>query len=114
ATNKHVVALGCGLFAWFFFVLLYDGAALSLAGWITGSLGGRVLFGSVFGNPADLIRVVTLSVAGTPNVLGAAGEAWIRFVGGTAAATVAAAAALLTWLIAPLVAAVTLIRARDL
>ena len=37
ATDKRVVALGVATFAWFFFVLLYDGAALSLAGWLTGS-----------------------------------------------------------------------------
>lgn len=114
ATEKRVVALGAAIFVWFFFVLLYDGAMLSLAGWITGSLGGRVLFGSVFGNPADLIRVVTLSVAGTPNVLGAAGDAWVRFLGGSTAATLAAIAALTAWVAVPLAAGIQLIRARDL
>src|SRR5580765_2985575 len=102
ATDKRVVALGAGTFVWCFFVLLYDGAALSLAGWLTGSVGGRVLFGSVFGNPADLIRVVALSVAGTPNVLGAAGEAWVRFLGGSIGATTAAATALVAWIVLPL------------
>ena len=114
ATEKRVVALGAAIFVWFFFVLLYDGAMLSLAGWITGSLGGRVLFGSVFGNPADLIRVVTLSVAGTPNVLGAAGDAWVRFLGGSTAATLAAIAALTAWVVVPLATGIQLIRARDL
>jgi ABC-type transport system involved in multi-copper enzyme maturation permease subunit len=114
ATDTRVVALGAGTFAWCFFVLLYDGAALSLAGWLTGSVGGRVLFGSVFGNPADLIRVVTLSVAGTPNVLGAAGDAWIRFLGGTSAAAAAAIVALTVWMIAPLAVGVRLMRTRDL
>jgi ABC-type transport system involved in multi-copper enzyme maturation permease subunit len=114
ATDKRVVALGVATFAWFFFVLLYDGAALSIAGWLTGALGGRVLFGSVFGNPADLIRVVTLSVAGTPNVLGAAGDAWIRFLGGTTAAAAAAIAALSVWMIAPLAVGVRLMSTRDL
>jgi len=114
ATEKRVVALGAAIFVWFFFVLLYDGVMLSLAGWITGSLGGRVLFGSVFGNPADLIRVATLSVAGTPNVLGAAGDAWVRFLGGSTAATVSAIAALTAWIVVPLAAGIQLIRARDL
>ena len=114
ATDKRVVALGVATFAWFFFVLLYDGAALSLAGWLAGSLGGRILFGSVFGNPADLIRVVVLSVAGTPNVLGAAGDAWVRFLGGAAGATAAAMIALAAWMIAPLLVGVRLINARDL
>ncbi len=112
--QRKTKAFGIALFVWFFFVLLYDGAMLSLAGWITGSLGGRVLFGSVFGNPADLIRVVTLSVAGTPNVLGAAGDAWVRFLGGSTAATLAAIAALTAWVAVPLAAGIQLIRARDL
>jgi ABC-type transport system involved in multi-copper enzyme maturation permease subunit len=114
ATDKRVTALGVGTFAWFFFVLLYDGAALSLAGWITGSIGGRVLFGSVFGNPADLIRVAMLSVSGTPNVLGAAGDAWTRFLGGAPQAVLAAAGALTAWTIAPLAVGVRLIAGRDL
>jgi len=114
AMDTRVAALGMGTFVWCFFVLLYDGAALSVAGWMTGSLGGRILLGSVFGNPADLIRVVTLSVAGTPNVLGAAGEAWTRFLGGTTVASVAAIAALTAWMTGPLVVAVCLIRGRDL
>jgi Cu-processing system permease protein len=114
ATDKRVVALGVATFAWFFFVLLYDGAALSLAGWLSGRIGGRLLFGSVFGNPTDLIRVVTLSVAGTPNVLGAAGDAWVRFLGGATGAALAAAAALIAWTIGPLLVGVRLIGARDL
>jgi Cu-processing system permease protein len=114
ATDKRVVALGVATFAWFFFVLLYDGAALSLAGWLSGRIGGRLLFGSVFGNPTDLIRVVTLSVAGTPNVLGAAGDAWVRFLGGATGAALAAAAALIAWTVGPLLVGVRLIGARDL
>ncbi|MBZ5556971.1 MAG: ABC transporter permease [Acidobacteriia bacterium] len=114
ATERRTVALGVGVFTWFFFVLLYDGAVLSLAGWMTGSAGGRLLFGSVFGNPADLVRVVTLSVAGTPNVLGAAGDAWIRFLGGPALAFAAATTGLAAWIVAPLAAATHLIARRDL
>jgi Cu-processing system permease protein len=114
ATDTRAIALGVATFTWCVFVLLYDGAALSLAGWLTGPVGGRVLFASVFGNPADLIRVVTLSIAGTPNVLGAAGDAWVRFLGGAAGAAGAAIAGVSLWLIAPLVAGVRLTNARDL
>jgi ABC-type transport system involved in multi-copper enzyme maturation permease subunit len=113
-TDRRVTALSIGTFAWFFFVLLYDGAALSLAGRLTGVLGGRVLFASVFANPADLIRVAMLSVAGTPNVLGAAGEAWMRFLGGATAAAAACAAVLAAWTVAPLAIAARAINARDL
>jgi Cu-processing system permease protein len=113
ATDKRVMALGVGIFAWFMCVLLYDGAALSMAGWLSGSLGGRILFASIFFNPADLVRVAMLQLAGTPHVLGAAGEAWRRFLGGDAAAAVIAAAALIVWTVAPLEGAVLVMRRRD-
>ena len=109
-----MTALGTGIFAWFVFVLLYDGAALSLAGWLTGSTGGRVLFVSVFGNPTDVIRVAMLLVAGTPHVLGAAGEAWLRFLGGAIPAALMAVGALAMWTVAPLAVAVGIIGRRDL
>lgn len=102
------------MFAWFFFVLLYDGAMLLLAGWLSGPRGGRILFASVFGNPVDLIRIAILTGAGTPNVLGAAGDAWVRFLGGAAATTAAAVTGMVAWSIAPLAIAFRLIRNRDL
>lgn len=114
ATDKRAAALGIGTFVWFFFVLLYDAAALSLAAWVGGSRGGRLLFGSIFCNPADLVRVAMLSVSGTPNVLGAAGDAWVRFLGGTVTTALVAAGSLALWAAAPLAVAVRSIGQRDL
>jgi Cu-processing system permease protein len=114
ATTRRATALSIGTFVWFLFVLLYDGAALSVAGWLNGPVGARILFASVFANPADLVRVVVLSVSGTPNVLGAAGEAWLRFLGGAARAGSLLTVALAVWTIAPLAIGVHTIRARDL
>jgi Cu-processing system permease protein len=114
ATEKRITALGAATFAWFVFVLLYDGIALSVAGWITGSIGGRILFVSVFGNPADLVRIAMLQVAGTAHVLGATGEAWTRFLGGDFQAAAITIAALSTWLLAPLAIGISALRTRDL
>jgi Cu-processing system permease protein len=113
-TDKRIAALGAATFAWFFFVLLYDGVALSAAGWMTGSIGGRVLFISVFGNPTDLVRIAMLRVAGTANVLGAAGEAWTRFLGGDLRAAAITTLALAAWIAAPLAIGISALRARDL
>jgi Cu-processing system permease protein len=114
ATERRVTALGIGIFVWFFFVLLYDGAMLATAGWLTGRTGGRLLFASVFGNPVDLVRIVTLAWAGSPNVLGAAGDAWMRFLGGDAGAAACAIAAVALWIAAPLGVGARLIARRDL
>ena len=114
AARSRTAALGTATFLWFIFVLLYDGVALSLAGSLTGSLGGRILFVSVFGNPVGVIRIATLSIAGTPAVLGAAGEAWVRFLGGPDGAMLATLVAVGVWLTMPIVTAVALINRRDL
>lgn len=112
--EKRTTALVVAAFAWFLFVLLYDGAALGAAGWISGRTGARILCGSVFGNPAGLVRVLALSVSGTPHVLGAAGEAWQRLLGGALEATLIAISALLVWVAVPLCAAKRFIDRRDL
>ena len=114
STQKRVAALGVATFVWFFFVLLYDGVALSIAGWITGPLGGRILFASVFANPADLVRVMMLLMSGTATVLGAAGEAWTRFLGGEGRAMIVSWIAMATWIVAPLGVAAAALRRRDL
>lgn len=111
---SRATGLGLAAFLWFFFVLLYDAVALALAGWMPGRTGARVLFLSVFGNPADLVRVLVLSVSGTPHVLGAAGESWVRLFGGPVATGVLSAVALVLWMAAPVEAARRLLAARDL
>jgi Cu-processing system permease protein len=113
-TTRRGTALAAAAFTWLAFVLLYDGVALSLAVWLTGPSGGRALFASVFGNPVDLVRVLMLTHAGTPDVLGAAGDAWNRFLGGSAWATAAGVSALALWTAIPLGVAAVLIRRRDL
>jgi Cu-processing system permease protein len=114
AAESRITALGVGTFAWFLFVLLYDGAVLSVAAVLTGSLGGRVLFASIFGNPVDVVRVAMLSIAGASNVFGATGEAWMRFLGGSLRASIAMVASLALWAAMPLAVAARVLSRRDL
>jgi Cu-processing system permease protein len=114
AIRRRQTALGLAAFVWFLSVLLYDGLAIAAAGWLTGRTGARVLFLSVFGNPSDLSRVLALTLSGTPHVLGAAGDSWMRFLGGPAAAGALSGSALLTWLVLPLAASRAVIARRDL
>lgn len=114
AIPSRGTALGAALFAWFCFVLLYDGAIIALAQVLTGRSGARVLFASVFGNPVDLVRLLALAFSGTPHILGAAGESWTRFLGGPVAAVGASSAALALWTMLPLAAAWKALSRRDL
>jgi Cu-processing system permease protein len=112
--ERRVAALATGAFIWFFFVLLFDAMALAGAIWLTGRAGARLLMLSVFANPADLMRVLTLSHAGTPNLLGAAGDSWQRFLGGEAPAIALACLGLAAWSCVPLAAARIAIARRDI
>lgn len=114
ATGRRTSALGIAAFVWFLSTLLYDGVALGVAGFVPGRTGARILFGSVFGNPSDLARILALSVGGTPHVLGAAGEAWNLLLGGALPALLFSALALLGWTSWPLWVARKLLERRDL
>ena len=105
--------MGIAAFVWFVAVILYDAAMLSLAVWASGPGGARVLFVSVFGNVVDLVRMSTLLAAGTPHILGAAGESWLRALGGAQAAGFTSAAAPLAWIVMPLAAAIRIHQSRD-
>jgi len=63
---------------------------------------------SVF-NVVDLVRILTLTLEGTPHILGVAGESWMRTLGGplpVAAIAAAALTALTAWIALPVALAV--------
>jgi Cu-processing system permease protein len=112
--GPRTAALGVGCFVWFVLVILHDALSLWLAGQVAGRAGARVLLASVLLNPVDTARVAILSLAGTPHVLGAAGEAWALAFGGAAPAAVVAFATLLAWVLVPLEVARRRLGGRDL
>ena len=107
-------AVGIVTFLWFVAVILYDAVALAAALWLTGRAGTRLLFGSVFINAVDIVRILILTMAGTPHILGVAGESWMRAIGGPAPVAALAAAALSVWIALPLVIAGRVSSRRDL
>lgn len=113
AVSRRSAAIGIAAFVWFVAVILYDAAMLSVAVWASGTNGARMLFLSVFGNVVDLVRVLTLLLAGTPHVLGAAGESWLRALGGPQMASALSTLALLAWIFIPLAVAVRIHQSRD-
>jgi Cu-processing system permease protein len=110
---RRSAAMGIAAFVWFVAVILYDAMMLAIALWATGTAGARVLFVSVFGNAVDLVRVLTLLVAGTPHVLGAAGESWVRALGGPNAAAALSMTVLVGWILLPLAVALKIQSLRD-
>jgi hypothetical protein len=106
--------MAAAAFVWFVAVIFYDAAMLAVALWVPGTTGARVLFASVFGNALDLVRVLALLLAGTPHVLGAAGESWLRALGGPNHAMLVSSAALAAWIVLPLAVAAHIHARHDL
>jgi ABC-type transport system involved in multi-copper enzyme maturation permease subunit len=106
-------AMGVAAFVWFSAVVLYDAVMLSVAVFASGLMGAKVLFVSVFANVVDLVRVLALLLAGTPHVLGAAGESWLRALGTPTAASALSVFVLLAWILVPLTIAVRIHTSRD-
>jgi ABC-type transport system involved in multi-copper enzyme maturation permease subunit len=113
AAGRRHAAIGIAAFVWFVAAILYDAGMLGVALWMPGTSGARVLFISVFGNALDLIRVLALLAAGTPHVLGAAGESWLRALGGQTAAMLISTAAIAAWIAVPLGVAERICSRRD-
>lgn len=111
--SRRSAAMGLAAFVWFSAVILYDAAMLTIAVSTTGIAGARVLFISVFANVVDLARVLALLLAGTPHVLGAAGESWLRTLGTPVVASALSTFALLAWIFIPLAIAVRIHTSRD-
>jgi Cu-processing system permease protein len=112
--SSRGTAIGMVTFLWFLAVILYDAIAIAAALWLTGRAGTRLLFASVFGNAVDLVRILVLTLAGTPQILGTAGESWMRALGGNQAACALAALALTGWIVVPLALSIHVLRSRDL
>lgn len=109
--DTRVKALSLAVLLWFFFVLLYDLGAIGLA--LTVSSSGRTLVGVAIGNPVESVRILAImSLDSDLDVLGPVGS-YLSVRLGTAQSIALLGTALLVWTLAPLFAAVSLLRSRD-
>lgn len=111
--RRKAKAFGVSLFLWFFFVLLYDLLAIGVTLLLKGSSANLFLFLSLFGNPVDLVRVASLIIFDNVTIFGPAGAAVLRFLGGPFLSVLLLVAAILVWVIAPLVFSARLMKRQD-
>jgi hypothetical protein len=72
------------------------------------------IFSSLFGNPVDMVRVASLVVLNGKEILGVAGAARLRFLGGEVASVLLLIAGLVAWVVAPFALAQRLVRRQDI
>ena len=112
--RRKTKAFGVALFVWFFFVLFYDLLAIGLTFLFTERTANVFIFGSLFGNPVDMMRVASLMILNGTDIFGAGGAALLRFLGGERLSIAILIIALAVWVIAPLAAAQKLLKHQDI
>lgn len=107
-------AFGVALFVWFFFVLFYDLLVIGATFLFSERTANTLIFGSLFGNPVDMVRVASLMTLNGKDIFGAGGAALLRFLGGERLSFALLLVALGFWTVVPLVGAQRLLRRQDI
>src|SRR5262245_25693287 len=112
--RRKTKAFGVALFVWFFFVLFYDLLVIGLTFLFKEHTANVFIFGSLFGNPVDMMRVASLMMLNGTDIFGPGGAALLRFLGGERFSIVMLITALSFWVIAPFVGAQKLLKRQDI
>jgi Cu-processing system permease protein len=112
--RRQSKAFGVALFVWFFFVLFYDLLVIGMTFLFTERTANSFIFGSLFGNPVDMVRVASLMTLNGKDIFGAGGAALLRFLGGEGLSIALLLVALSVWVVAPLFIAQRLLRRQDI
>lgn len=112
--RRKTKAFGVALFAWFFFVLFYDLLVIGGTFLFKERTANSLIFGSLFGNPVDLVRVASLMILNGKDIFGAGGAALLRLLRGETLSLIILIIALSLWVVAPLIAAQRLLKHQDI
>jgi Cu-processing system permease protein len=112
--DNKAKALGAALFLWFFFVLFYDLLAIGMTFLFKERTANLFIFLSLFGNPVDLVRVSSLVNLGGSTILGAAGAALMKFLGGPALSNLLLIAGLAVWTAGPFLVSIHRLHKQDI
>lgn len=107
-------AFGVALFVWFFFVLFYDLLVIGLTFLLQERTANAFIFGSLFGNPVDMVRIASLITLNGKDIFGAGGAALLKFLGGESMSMALLLLALSCWVVLPLFVAQRLLKHQDI
>lgn len=112
--RRKAKAFGVALVLWFFFAMFYDLLVIGGTFLLRERTANSFVFGSLFGNPVDMVRVASLIVLDGKEVFGAAGAALMRYVGGEARGLTVLGVALLAWVVVPVWLGARLLKNQDI
>jgi Cu-processing system permease protein len=112
--KRKTKAFGLAVSVWFFFVLFYDLLVIGSTFLFKERTANILIFGSLFGNPVDIVRVSCLMLLNGQNIFGAAGASLLKFTGGEVTSLAILGLTLAFWIIVPAGLAHTLMRQQDI
>lgn len=112
--RRQTKAFGLALLIWFFFVIFYDLLVLGGSLLLKEKTANYFIFGSLFGNPVDMVRVAGLISLQGEEIFGPAGAALVKFLGGEAFGSAALVLSLMVWIAVPMLISLRLLRRQDI
>ena len=112
--KRKTKAFGVSVLVWFFFVLFYDLLVIGATFLFKERTANTLVFGSLFGNPVDIVRVSCLMLLDGRNIFGAAGASLLKFTGGEGIGLLVLVLTLAFWIIIPAGLAHTFLRRQDI
>ncbi len=113
-SRRQQIALGISIGVWIFFELLYGMLMLGTTLHLSHATLKVLLLVGLMANPVDLTRVLALLVVGGPHFFGPAGATLVKLTGSAPTATLIGLAALLLWILLPLVVSVRVFSRQNL
>ncbi len=113
-TDRRQIAMGVSVGVWLLFELLYGLLMLGTTLYFSRATLEVLLLAGLLGNPVDLTRVLSLLAAGGAEFFGPAGATLVKTTGSAAVAGAIGLAALLVWIVAPVLASIRLFARQNL
>lgn len=112
--ERKIKAFGIAMFVWFFFVLFFDLLVIGATFLLPERIANKFLFLSLFGNPIDMARVISLIVLDGKEIFGAAGAALVKFFGSETQSLMWLIAGLLLWVLFPFLLSKRILKHQDI
>lgn len=103
--HRQQIAMGVSVGVWIFFEVIYGLIMLGTTLYFSRATLKVLLIAGLLGNPIDLTRVLSLLAVGGPEFFGPAGVTLIKLTGSGTTAGLVGLAALLIWVVVPVLVA---------
>lgn len=113
-TNRQQVALGIALGVWLFFEIFYGLIILGSTLYLSHGTLKTLLIVTLYGNPIDLTRVLSLLAIGGPHFFGPAGATLMKMTGSVTLSFLYGMAGILVWIVVPMLLSIKAFRKQNL